>query len=1142
MDDNTPSEDGTNTLAPATPQLQSSTNPKFSSGSHIRSRITVVCAECKRLKLKCDRRNPCGSCLKRDTVHRCQYSAAAAEKIDVQSLHNRLQLVESQMAQIIAGGLRLTQSAPVNCPSDSLPFPHNDRAILATGNSGSSITISLDEVAALWLEHIDLPQAVFPDTPFPSSSHMQLEPAGVANDQPPPAALLPPLNLYYPPSSSKPCVSPALVALLPSAQSTRSRIATAIAETMRMHPCFNMKHFRSRLDAMFAWAKENEAQPLSISGPSSSANDKAELARSIFFGKPLSPSSASSLPKPPPTLSFFASATAAYALGVLACKENEAVSDAEMSKSAAKPSRTEDGRPATVPSRSAAWQKCTPGGLFALSQQALSVFEMSQTYDLDSLVAMILHILFLLHGGKSRISHLVFPLVGKMVNIAFMMGLATDPDEFTGKYSLFDAEMRRRVWWDVVFYDVFVADCTGHSPLIQDNTYTTKMPADVDEEQFTPASISLPVPVPRGAGGDPSEVGFGYFIQKCRLAQLVKNVKKRQFKDPLREDASLESSLQQAEEFESEVKKWLSDLPRVYRLDLDLDSASDPSLPSSTARPIFVSPSLRAQRCELAILANRLVLKVSLPFLKSCADPASEICPRRIVSSIIDASHTIIQAARVLHDTWKQMRPAAFAFYSFGRTLFDASVMAACAVISHPTGVSSGVALSDVDVALEIMKDPKVATGATKDGDSEKCSEAVKVLEMLKTKADGVRRGDPMASMGPAYLAGMKRKRSEVEDGQLETSFDLPYVGAGVTCSTRPAGEVDGYGGRASTSSGRSKHTSSSRSKYETDRETGFTLADALPIPSTPLMLGSDDQEELKPQIPIRGRPRQESTRQRGSTSGRKHARMPPVSLHLPVQVASLTPEPLPYRPSQDVSITDVPSQSSLKYIVPFGAAVEDQGMNTHESSSRLFAAAESSVGVSYAQHSRPDSPNPTSMYATYPSNEIIAGMRGSSSQNGSVYGGLGLAAPSPQPTPSFPSATLPTHSASPYDTVHPEYYSISGFGPSTTSASIGYDRSDPPMMGLGMSDSRPGTATASTPVTSMADSPSYAINAGGGGGGGMALTFASQLSKPPNGVSDPSAPFQDTRNSMQPWPSENGGIGGPVANVGDAWPGYRYY
>ncbi|KZV96017.1 hypothetical protein EXIGLDRAFT_593558, partial [Exidia glandulosa HHB12029] len=62
----------------------------------IRSRITV----CKRLKLKCDRRAPCGSCVKRDTVSRCAYSAAAAEKIDVQSLHNRVLLLEAQIQSL----------------------------------------------------------------------------------------------------------------------------------------------------------------------------------------------------------------------------------------------------------------------------------------------------------------------------------------------------------------------------------------------------------------------------------------------------------------------------------------------------------------------------------------------------------------------------------------------------------------------------------------------------------------------------------------------------------------------------------------------------------------------------------------------------------------------------------------------------------------------------------------------------------------------------------------------------------------------------------------------------------------------------------------------------------------------------------
>jgi len=79
---------------------------------------------------------------------------------------------------------------------------------------------------------------------------------------------------------------------------------------------------------------------------------------------------------------------------------------------------------------------------------------MSQTYDLDYMIATILQILFLLHDGKPRVAHTVFPLVGKMVNIAHMMGLSTDPDEYPGKYTLFEAELRRRVWWDVYYYDV----------------------------------------------------------------------------------------------------------------------------------------------------------------------------------------------------------------------------------------------------------------------------------------------------------------------------------------------------------------------------------------------------------------------------------------------------------------------------------------------------------------------------------------------------------------------------------------------------------------------------------------------------------------------------------------------------------------
>jgi hypothetical protein len=42
-----------------------------------------------------------------------------------------------------------------------------------------------------------------------------------------------------------------------------------------------------------------------------------------------------------------------------------------------------------------------------------------------------------------------------MVNIARQMGLGMDPDEFPGRYSTFEAETRRRIWWDIYYYDLY---------------------------------------------------------------------------------------------------------------------------------------------------------------------------------------------------------------------------------------------------------------------------------------------------------------------------------------------------------------------------------------------------------------------------------------------------------------------------------------------------------------------------------------------------------------------------------------------------------------------------------------------------------------------------------------------------------------
>ncbi|KDQ56670.1 hypothetical protein JAAARDRAFT_87501, partial [Jaapia argillacea MUCL 33604] len=218
-----------------------------------------------------------------------------------------------------------------------------------------------------------------------------------------------------------------------------------------------------------------------------------------------------------------------------------------------------------------------------------------------------------------------------MVNVARMMGLAMDPDEFPGKYSPFEAETRRRIWWDVFYYDTYVSDSMGHVPLIADNSHTTRLPAaDVDEDRFEPKSAEVPtIKEEEGERRQPSPSSSIYGLLKVRLAQLVKNIKKTSFRDPLVEPASPESAIEQAAGFEADIKQWMNELPPCFRMDANLDShhaAPSPftgSSPATSASSPSESPYLVAQRCELAIVANRLILKVYIPFLRSKAQSST---------------------------------------------------------------------------------------------------------------------------------------------------------------------------------------------------------------------------------------------------------------------------------------------------------------------------------------------------------------------------------------------------------------------------------------------------------------------------------------------------------------------------------------
>ncbi|KIM92184.1 hypothetical protein PILCRDRAFT_114018 [Piloderma croceum F 1598] len=530
------------------------------------------------------------------------------------------------------------------------------------------------------------------------------------------------------------------------------------------------------MDGMFRWAEDTEVIERIALESRGGGTSKADAARATFFGESASDKES---PEPKPTLSFFAAAAGALALGAQANRDQNgngidednamAVDDVVLhggasSRSASSSSQVKKVRTTAstqsyqTPNTDSRRSFASPTMLFALSEQALDIFEKSNVYDLDYLVALIMQALYMLHGGKPVVDHRLYPLVGKMVNVARMMGLAMDPDEFPGKYSLFEAETRRRIWWDVFCYDLYVSDSMGHPPTIPDNSFTTKMPIDVDENSFSPSSTSIPTP-------STDDHASRYFGLKLRMAQIVKSVKKRTFKDPL------------------------MDSPSPF-------SAEFPERSSSSA-------CLIAQQCELVITGQRLILKIYLPFLRP--NHTSNTNHQAAVGTI-NAAHAVIYASRILHAICKQSPgsqskrpgPAIFDYYSFGQALFDAAVVCAHSVIMQPNAIWARVALDDVVDALEVMKDPAVATGrGSLQGYVEGCaSEPVKIVEMLKKKADGVRAGNRNSPRN----SNSKRKHSEVDThtDHLAAGFQLPYVGAAVASAGPATGSSSGSSAQAS--------------------------------------------------------------------------------------------------------------------------------------------------------------------------------------------------------------------------------------------------------------------------------------------------------------------------------------------------------
>jgi hypothetical protein len=303
---------------------------------------------------------------------------------DVQSLHNRVLVLEAALAQLKAHpsyGTTLAASVfppqflqPAGTGSAATAYnglAHNDRALLATGQGGSSLSIPLDDVASIWMSDLDIDgDGLLPpgsrDITAPNGGLTLTPNSGPELNKLDPSTHWPPLTPYYldmpPPSgvttsADQLHVTPALCQLLPRSPAIRSYLLDCLERTLRVHPSIHWPHLKMRIEAMLAWS---DAHTHGAHPPPHTA---------------------------PPSVSFFAVTAAGLALGAFVAS-------------------TEHG------STISGTKEAEPAALLALSTHAMSVFELGSGYDVDSVVAMLFQVLFMLHDREGvGMKNTVFPLV-----------------------------------------------------------------------------------------------------------------------------------------------------------------------------------------------------------------------------------------------------------------------------------------------------------------------------------------------------------------------------------------------------------------------------------------------------------------------------------------------------------------------------------------------------------------------------------------------------------------------------------------------------------------------------------------------------------------------------------------------------------
>ncbi|KAI0548424.1 fungal-specific transcription factor domain-containing protein [Xylaria curta] len=136
-------------------------------------------------------------------------------------------------------------------------------------------------------------------------------------------------------------------------------------------------------------------------------------------------------------------------------------------------------------------------------EQALIRADYLNNTSLETLQALTLYTCCLRSHNGSRAS---WALLGLPIRLAQALNIHQDGDGTHSRLTPFEAEQRRRLWWQLIVLDIRAAEDRGTSTIIARGSYDTRLPHNIDDVEFGPDTTT-----PLHDRPGPSDTTFGLF-------------------------------------------------------------------------------------------------------------------------------------------------------------------------------------------------------------------------------------------------------------------------------------------------------------------------------------------------------------------------------------------------------------------------------------------------------------------------------------------------------------------------------------------------------------------------------------------------------------------------------------------------------